>query len=335
MKRELYEIWRAFEASEKSGAPNCLDGMRGIVFDGRSACFTSGPLPRETILASLIVVNRGTSRITINDGAQIGAMELAKWSGGAVAHQSDAYETLATFNVLVMHALAMRGYPVTKSRFFVRDFLALHLERQHRVETLPGGVDLWRGFTVGVRPTASGLVVNVNTSTGAFVTEGDLIRVIHRYLELSPSRNLQDTDITPSHRIRLNRLFKNVRVEVHIGADRKQRRMKGLSDRSTLQYTFEVEGRLISVEGRFLSKAASGHNINSTFNGPKLSPQDFMKREYGIELRHPHLPCVEINAHVVYPVELVSFCRYLPSSRNKLHVFKSASQASSSLQSVP
>lgn len=85
--------------------------------------------------------------------------------------------------------------------------------------------------------------------------------------------------------------------------------MKGLSDRSTLQYTFEVEGRLISVEGRFLSKAASGHNINSTFNGPKLSPQDFMKREYGIELRHPHLPCVEINAHVVYPVELVSFCR--------------------------
>lgn len=71
-------------------------------------------------------------------------MELAKWSGGAVAHQSDAYETLATFNVLVMHALAMRGYPVTKSRFFVRDFLALHLERQHRVETLPGGVDLWR-----------------------------------------------------------------------------------------------------------------------------------------------------------------------------------------------
>ncbi|GAA5854847.1 hypothetical protein JCM8547_004093 [Rhodosporidiobolus lusitaniae] len=185
-------FWTHIEKMEKDGQSTFFGHTRPA-YDGRSACFTSSPLPggEVTTIAIVPAPDRPTMRFTVVIKNPV-KIELRQ-SSATSARTSRTKEAASKLN---------------------------RPEVRKEALALAGGIELWRGFFQSVRTCRMGLQLNLDPTSTVFIKQGGLVDFSVEYLKsLTGTRNgrhqlldvryLNDRDL-----IRLNRAIKKLQVVV-------------------------------------------------------------------------------------------------------------------------
>ncbi|ORY52728.1 ribonuclease H-like domain-containing protein [Leucosporidium creatinivorum] len=322
-KTLLRKIWQALEMRETD--PSTSTGFfngQTPVYDGRNACFSAGQLPG--IMSTTIILPgqgaRGFS-VDITNPIAISLDELRSWyTGSQRTAQADANDALSALNTLFHHGLALL-YPANSKTIFVNDpgkhCIAATATRDtpgHQPHSLEKGIELWRGFFESVRTCERGLLLNLDTTTGAFVKPGNAVRVV---MDFIPTRRHQDVyanALRSTDRISVNRLLKGATVKVHLGHGQ-PKLMKirlGLTRGSASQTTFE------------LRDVQDGSTRTVTV-------EDYFRIQYGVALQDPDFPCMEVKPGVMYPLEL---CEIQPGTKSNRRLTAAQQVAATAFQTL-
>ncbi|ORY54376.1 ribonuclease H-like domain-containing protein [Leucosporidium creatinivorum] len=300
-KSLLRKIWRELELRDKSDSTIATGGGffggEGVVFDGRGACYASGQLPHASTSIVLPGPGQGAQSfsISLTNPVQISVDDLKKWyTGTQPSSQADALDALAALNVLFHHGPSLL-FPSSSKVFYMNDPEKHGLPRTHQPHSLEKGIELWRGFFESVRICERGLFLNLDTTTGAFVKPGNAVRVVMDFLPTRRHQDVYANALRSTDRISVNRLLKGATVKVHLGHGQ-PKFMKirlGLTRGSTSQTTFE---------------------LRDTQDGSTrtVTVKDYFRTQYGVSLRDPEFPCMEVKPGVMYPLEL---CEIQPGTK--------------------
>ena len=145
---------------------------------------------------------------------------------------------------------------------------------------LNGGEEVWQGYLQSVRPTPKKMMVNVDLSATAFYESGTLIEMAVKILN---KRSVEDLNsIQERDRVKLEKYFKNLKVYVtHRGENDSKRRLR------------------IS---KLTKTSASDTKLES--DGKTTTIASFFQEVYGINLRHPFLPCVVVRKDIILPMDV-------------------------------
>ncbi|SPO38920.1 related to argonaute protein [Pseudozyma flocculosa] len=205
----------AFAEAARAGDHGLTTGIvDGLTFDGRKNAFANRPLPFEDITLEVGLPPRenlpaipGTLGATVGGPAptrrrdsdrrfrmrvkkvrEVDLSRLAAYCSGdrQIAMASGNANVLGqVFDGLQALDILLANEPAKKYR--------IQGAGRHRYfdgnNTLPifGGAEVWRGFFQSVRPTMSGLVVNIDAAFSAFLGSGDLVTVAGKILNIIPS----------------------------------------------------------------------------------------------------------------------------------------------------
>ncbi|CAB4019639.1 argonaute-2-like isoform X3, partial [Paramuricea clavata] len=149
---------------------------------------------------------------------------------------------------------------------------------------LGGGVQVWNGTFVSIRPTQWKMMLNVDTCATSFYKGQSVLDFMCEFLDL---QNLPRR-LDEKQRKKFAKEIKAIKVETtHM--NRKQK-ASGLSFKSAKDETFDCEGRKVSVLNYFRDK-------------------------YKITLQHPDLPCIKIGQKgSLIPIEL---CRVVDGQKKR------------------
>ena len=184
------------------------------------------------------------------------------------------YNTMQAIEVVLQQLPKTRTIQV-RSSFF--DYLSGH-------EDLGGGVQMWNGSFVSIRPTQWKMRLNVNTCGAGFYKPQLLPEFLWEY------QSSQNTPTRLDEKQRKQFADEIDRIKIGTTHARRKRRCIGLSPKSAREEVFECEGRKISV-------------------------MDHLKEKYNIQLQHPDLPCVKIDQKgSLIPMEL---CRIVDGQKKQ------------------
>ncbi|GAA5838758.1 hypothetical protein JCM3766R1_001586, partial [Sporobolomyces carnicolor] len=281
-------LWRVWNEIQTTHAERF--GRLKPAFDGGVAIYTNRQLPSSPLIIEDIRLpdgKRGTFMATFKNPIPIPLASLFSYiSSQPGAHIGEVFDALQALNVLFRHTPSLL-FSSTRTSFYPLD-----LQFGSSVK-LQKGIQLWRGFFQSVRPSAFGLQLNLDTTSGAYVQAGNLLDLV---LELAGLRDPRLLDIS-SGRVQgttiltINRLLRKVRITIDRGqqvAGGKDRFFKrdlapgcGLKLLSARSHRFECDGRMVSVE-------------------------EFFRTTYGTRLQYPDVPLLEIKKGVLVPIELVT-----------------------------
>ncbi|KAN0062034.1 Protein argonaute [Thecaphora frezii] len=207
-----------FEHGLREASRASTDGLtQGIIdsitFDGRKNAFCPHALPFEVLTLDIGLppkqalppvpgtagaaargpppTRRGDSdrrfKITLKKTRQIDLARLVAYCTGdrqiAMASSNanvlgEVFDGLQSLDILLAQepAKKYRIQGAGRHRYF----------DENNVEPIFGGAEVWRGFFQSVRPTMSGLVVNVDAAFSAFLSGGDFLTVAAKILNLIP-----------------------------------------------------------------------------------------------------------------------------------------------------
>lgn len=165
--------------------------------------------------------------------------------------------------------------PSMKYTFNGRSFFS---DRETR--TIPGGVDLWRGYFQSVRPAIDKLLINIDISTGAMYQPGPLISLCLYFLgkRKDGPHALTAIRLPDRERIRLQNFLKGIKVTTPYRTHNPDRRrlVKRLTKESARDRTFEIE------------------------DGHTQTVMEYFQNQLNITLEYPDLICVEVRATLVF-----------------------------------
>ncbi|XP_046856742.1 protein argonaute-2-like isoform X1 [Xenia sp. Carnegie-2017] len=175
------------------------------------------------------------------------------------------YDTLQAIEVVIQQMPKMRTIQV-RSSFF--DYPS------GRERDLGGGIQVWNGTFLSIRPTQWKMMLNVDTSSTGFYKAQPVIDFMCEFLNL---RNLPRS-LDTRQRMKFAKEIKAIKVETtHM---KRKQKASGLSNRSAREETFDCDGRKVTV-------------------------LDYFRNTYNVSLRHPDLPCVKIGQKgSLIPMEL-------------------------------
>ncbi|KAL8293520.1 hypothetical protein RQP46_000221 [Phenoliferia psychrophenolica] len=301
----------AWVALENSG----VFGDKKPAYNGRELCYCSKPLPLDRLTnLTISTEHNGDFKVTIGDPHTFKLNQLVRWY-----NNSKLSSTLGNVNVALsaLNAIFAHGpsllFPNRRGTFFTNDPEKLGLDKQlHRPCVLPEGLELWRGFFMqvippirvlfvpaesssptrrAVRAATSQLIINIDTTSAAFVQPGDLIDFTNRFA----GRKL---NVLSEHdRVRINRLIRHAPCTINRGP------------------SVPLMHRKI---GNGFSKLNSREvKFPDGDSGEMVTVEEYMKKSYGITLRYPEIPCIEFANGVMYPAELVSLKPGHPNPNNR------------------
>ncbi|GAA5927384.1 hypothetical protein JCM10213_003456 [Rhodosporidiobolus nylandii] len=299
MPRSLYRrVWKTLEEREANGTTSFF-GNTKPAYDGGSAAFTHVELPgRDNIVISGIPAAdrpNQTFRVVIKNPVKLELRHIrdyVKNESRSTVEIGPVTDMLAALNTLFSHGPAMR-FTSTRTSFFVTDEGAETLRNSAVAKEklrLEGGIELWRGFFQSVRTCQFGLQLNLDTTSTAFIQDGALSDFCVGFLSAASGGRgvrLQDLEVRsldPRALIRLNRQFKKLRITIDRGQGQPRLKMKVRGD------------GIVAIRPR-----------DHTFDTPtgRTSVEDYMRTQFGTQLRYPDLPLVEVRKGVLYPMEMV------------------------------
>lgn len=175
------------------------------------------------------------------------------------------YDTMQAIEVVLQQMPKMKTIQI-RSSFF--DYPT------GREKDLGGGIQVWNGTFVSIRPTQWKMMLNVDTCATGFYKGQPVLDFLCEFLGFRDyPRNLSD-----AQRKKFAKEMKVIKVETtHM---KRKQKCSGLSARSAKDESFECEGRRVSVLSYF-------------------------KDKYGINLKYPDLPCIKIGQKgSLIPMEL-------------------------------
>ncbi|KAM0749817.1 Piwi-domain-containing protein [Meredithblackwellia eburnea MCA 4105] len=275
-------VWSAFADLQ-------LWGTASVAFDGRSLCYSNQNLDLNHLQGVPVQVpQEGNFQVTISSPICLDPVQLARYYMDPTrgVFIGDVNSCLAAVNTIFSHSSAQQ-YPANKTTFFVQNPQALGLDSSHAVARLRGGVECWRGFFCAVRAAHNGLIVNIDTTTGAFVKSGSVAEFLKDF-------GRGGNCIDPRTKILINRMLRSCKVEIPPSQpDRPARICK------------------IHNKGGLTSNSAS-REMFETRDGRMMSIETYFRETHNYVVRERDLPCIEIKPGMIIPAELVTI---LPGNR--------------------
>ena len=204
-------------------------------------------------------------------------------------------ECIQVLDIILRHGPNFCRIPVGKS-------LYVGSEASTRMP-IGNGREVAFGYYQSVRGCMGGANLVVDRATTVFYAEGPLLSFVAQILagnHMMPGGRLPDEErllsvpqLRDYDRKKVEREVKNLQIEVHHLHYRRKYRISGLTYYPARDVTF-----------RYLK--------NGEFQGMITIP-DYFKREYGVELLYPNLPCVAVgngNQKKFLPIEI---CHLVPN----------------------
>ena len=153
-----------------------------------------------------------------------------------------------------------------------------------REKDLGGGIQVWNGTFVSIRPTQWKMMLNVDTCATGFYKGQSVLDFMCEFLN---QRNFPRR-LDERQRKKFAKEIKAIKVETtHI---KRKQKASGLSFKSAKDETFDCEGRKVSV-------------------------LNYFKDKYNITLQYPDLPCIKIGQKGnLIPIEL---CRVVDGQKKQ------------------
>ncbi|GAA6061188.1 hypothetical protein JCM10212_002401 [Sporobolomyces blumeae] len=287
-KSLLWKIWAVVQNSHAN-----LFGGATVAFDGRHAAYSNKALPNDSVVIDDIQLPDGRSSrfsVRITNPVEIPLNDVRNYLArtGARANPGSVNDALQALNVVFRHMPSLLFVSTATS------FFPLPAGSGSFVD-VGGGIDLWRGFFQSVRPCQFGLLLNLDTTSAAFVKPGNLLDLLASIADHKMGRRVDRNSIlatggalSPQDFVLANRLLRKVRITIDRGnlADPQRRTSKatlngGIVTESARTHCFDVGGRSVTVE-------------------------QFFRETYNTQLAHPNAPLVEVKRGVLVPAELVT-----------------------------
>ncbi|KAJ6500452.1 argonaute-like protein [Mycena sanguinolenta] len=167
-------------------------------------------------------------------------------------------------------------------------------------KSLPGGIELWRGFYQSVRPTIGRMIVTIDTSMAAVYESGPLHNVAMNVLGVRSTRDLAFDENHP-HFQKLRSHFEKRRITTETTGN-KTKTIRAIIAGPIGRYPFSKDGRNTTIE-------------------------EYFRKVHNITLRHPGTFGVQISSRpfpVIIPAEL---CKIIPGQLYKKKLPSAATAA--------
>lgn len=261
-------------------------GNRTMAYDGMASIHVLGALPREQY--SLKVSIPGRRQDEMRDFQfkmrRVSSMNLAvlkDFVDGKLSYTP--YDVITSLEVILRH-------PMTKDNVVVGR--SIYPGTGEGAVPISGALDVWKGFFFSLRPSYGRLLLNVDTSATAFMAGGDLIPLVRDFLGMGPQEPLNTLE--GRARDAVQTFLRLARVEA--------------THRGEMRRKYKVLG---------LSPVAAGRLMFDKDDGSKQSVADYFKERYGLTLRYPQLPCVQVGSPqkaIFLPIE----CLRIPIGQRHL-----------------
>lgn len=151
--------------------------------------------------------NPRSFKVRLTEAAQINFHELGRFLQQQQGMTSNVLMCINALNVALTHEATLK-WPSRVNFVFPLSATGRQQQQQDQLR-LSGGYTATRGLWFSVRPSMSGLVVNVDTSAGVFYNEGTLPDVVAAYL----NTRVQDIPNIPDRtRVKLKHWLFGVKV---------------------------------------------------------------------------------------------------------------------------
>jgi len=285
------------------------------VYDGRDNLYTMEPVPsiveaKEKLKLEVTLGGPDDGRdrvfsVEIKFDMKISLYELlASIEGRARDVPEDSAFAL---DVVLRHLPSMQYTPVGRS-FFSPPTNYYH--------PLGGGREVWFGFHQSVRPSHWKMTLNIDVSATAFYKAQPVIDFMAELLDI---RHLDGdrVQLNDTQRSRLAKELKGLKVEITHSKFARKYRVCNLTRRSAQLQCFPLQ-------------LENGQTVECTV-------AKFFLDKYGIKLRYPGLPCLQVgqeHKHTYLPMEV---CKMVPGQRclKKLTDMQTSTMIKATARSAP
>ncbi|CDJ26672.1 unnamed protein product [Triticum aestivum] len=268
-------------------------GGRLPAYDGRKSLYTAGELPFTTKEFEVTLPDKNPGppgqrrerkfKVTIKHATLVSLQQLQMLMSGIptdIPAQALQVLDIVLRDIVLNERDDMGFVPVGRS-FFSRTV-------EDPIQ-LGQGIEGWNGFYQSIRPTQSGLSLNIDMSSTAFVGGGSLIDFIKEILNRRDlSRGIQNE----LDYVKIKKALRGLRVEVtHRGQMRRKYRIAGLTKDSARELRFQLS------------------------TGESKTVRDYFRETYKLQLRYDFLRCLQVGTEQKPNYLPIEVCNIVPGQR--------------------
>lgn len=252
-----------------------------VAYDGQNIMYSLGKLKEDkTVLEVTLPSSRpgGSDRkfqVAVTRVSSVNTESIKKFLDGKLSYTP--YDAITALEVILRHPLVQTNIVVGRS-----------LYNNDSAQRISGGLEVWKGYFMSIRPGAGRLLLNVDTTATAFYAPGPCIELASQFLHVRPGDMIKS--INDQEARQLEQLFRNLKVQpTHRSTSTRRYRVLGLTKDSARNCKFDSE------------------------DGP-TNVFEYFQRKYNITLREPDLPCLVVGSKersVFLPIE----CCDVPSGQ--------------------
>jgi len=249
------------------------------VFDGRHYIFSATllPFPNDKAVYTINLVRDGNVsservfEITLRKVQEISMKGLHQFLEGK--NLEVPTEALQVIDTIFRHfpSFLDNQFSIVGRSFFTND----------DIEEISNGVQLWRGHHQSLKASRDRLLINIDISATAFYKPGSLKDVIQNYFGKDDLKIL----LNDTERQHIESFLKGIKIKINY--------------RDNSRRTYKIL--------RFSNVPANQQMITNIQTKNEQSVTDYFKETYGITLKYPHIPCIDVgkvSQPIYIPVEL-------------------------------
>ena len=208
-----------------------------------------------------------TFQVTLTRVSSVNTETIKKFLDGKLSYTP--YDVISALEVILRHPLVQSNIVVGRSLY--------NGENSQRIS---GGLEVWKGYFMSIRPGAGRLLLNVDTTVTAFYAPGKCIELVSQFLRVRPGDMIKSVNEQETRQ--LEQLFRNLKVlPTHRPGSTRRYRVIGLTRDPARECKFESEEGPTNVFAYF-------------------------QKKYNIVLKEPDLPCFVVGSKersVFLPIE--------------------------------
>ena len=249
------------------------------VFDGRHYIFSTTPLPfdNDKAVYTINLVRDGNIsservfEITLRKVQEISMEGLHQFLAGQNLEVPS--EALSVIDTIFRHfpSFLDNQFSIVGRSFFTND----------DIEEISNGVQLWRGHHQSLKASRDRLLINIDISATAFYKPGPLKDVIQNFFGKDDLKIL----LNDTERQHIESFLKGIKIKINY--------------RDNSRRTYKIL--------RFSNLPANQQMITNIQTKNEQSVSEYFKEAYGINLKYPHIPCIDVgkvSQPIYIPIEL-------------------------------
>ena len=172
-----------FNQAEKDYRDSKFGGFI-LAYDGQNIMYSLGKLKDDkTVLEVSLPSSRpnGTERkfqLSISRVSSVNTETIKKFLDGKLSYTP--YDVITALEVILRHPLVQTNIVVGRS-----------LYNNENAQRISGGLEVWKGYFMSIRPGAGRLLLNVDTTATAFYAPGKCIEMVSQFLHVRPGDQYQ------------------------------------------------------------------------------------------------------------------------------------------------